>query len=146
MNAGNLKRQKQTWYARATVPAHLRSIVGKSEVLRTLKTRDLVEANKRKHSVLATLHAEWAALAAPSVSPEDARRFVADARQLLAYVKDGSMTADDAYASFDADIDKFLDARAEVVGLDEDGHAAIPAAEANAIRTAFRIPDVGPTM
>lgn len=54
----NLLRQGHTWYARYVVPTKYRKIVGRAQIVRTLKTRDLDEANKRKHGKLAEIVAE----------------------------------------------------------------------------------------
>ncbi|MEQ9487439.1 MAG: tyrosine-type recombinase/integrase [Alphaproteobacteria bacterium] len=48
----NLVQQGHTWYVRYVVPTKWRKIVGKSAIVRTLKTRDLDEANRRKHGKL----------------------------------------------------------------------------------------------
>ena len=56
MVTSNLKRRHQTWYARLTVPPALRArLDGRTEYVRSLKTRDLREANQLKHRVLAEL-------------------------------------------------------------------------------------------
>src|SRR5215469_6433260 len=48
-----LQRRHQTWYAVVEVPKHLRSVVGKPRLIRSLKTQSLQEANQRKHSIVA---------------------------------------------------------------------------------------------
>ena len=43
-----LKRRGQTWFVRVQIPAHLwKAAGGKREFVKTLKTGDLVEANRR---------------------------------------------------------------------------------------------------
>ena len=46
MDTTHLKRRHQTWYARLAVPPSLRAAIGKSEIVRSLHTRDLREANR----------------------------------------------------------------------------------------------------
>src|ERR1044071_3332574 len=55
LDTKNLKRRHQTWYARVAVPPSLQSILGKAEIVRSLGTRDLREANRKKHRVLADI-------------------------------------------------------------------------------------------
>jgi integrase len=50
-----LKLRRQGWYARLSVPAALRGTLGRGEWVQSLGTRDLREANRRKHAVLAEL-------------------------------------------------------------------------------------------
>ena len=58
LNTTHLKKRRQTWYARHTVPPVLQGVLGRSEFVRSLKTRDLREANQRKHAVLAQMQSE----------------------------------------------------------------------------------------
>lgn len=51
----NLLKRGHTWYVRYIVPRKFRDIVGKSEIVRSLKTRDLDEARRLKHAVLAQI-------------------------------------------------------------------------------------------
>lgn len=51
----HLKQRRRGWYARLSVPQQLRSVFGRSEWVQSLGTRDLQEANRRKHAVLADL-------------------------------------------------------------------------------------------
>ncbi len=48
----NIYRQGHTWYVRYVVPTKWRKIVGKDSISRTLKTRDLDQARRRKHAKL----------------------------------------------------------------------------------------------
>lgn len=140
MNATNLKRRKNIWFARALVPKSLQPVVGKSEVLRTLGTGDLREANQRKHAVLDAIYKEWAALTTqPIRGTDEAQRIADEARSLIAEVKAGRMSAEDAEAALDAAVENFTDRRIKEVGTDEDGDANLPADEAAAIRTAYKV-------
>lgn len=54
----HLKRRSQGWYARLSVPVSLRAVLGRDEWVQSLGTRDLREANRRKHAVLAELQSK----------------------------------------------------------------------------------------
>jgi site-specific recombinase XerD len=61
-------RQVNTWWLRKKVPEKLRSLVGKSEVWRSLDTTDLRTANQRIGQISAAIEAEWAYLAGQHVA------------------------------------------------------------------------------
>ena len=46
-------KKRQTYYARLTVPHHLQNKLGKTAFVKSLQTRDIREANIRKHKLLA---------------------------------------------------------------------------------------------
>ncbi|MBL4740642.1 MAG: hypothetical protein JKY12_06585 [Sneathiella sp.] len=54
----HLLQRGHTWYVRYVVPRASRSKLGKESIFRSLKTRDLDVARKRKHAVLAEIMAE----------------------------------------------------------------------------------------
>jgi len=54
----NLLQRGHTWYVRYVVPRAYREKLGKESIFRSLKTRDLDKARKRKHGVLANIVAE----------------------------------------------------------------------------------------
>ncbi|TKT71414.1 hypothetical protein YH63_008310 [Afipia massiliensis] len=60
--------QVNTWWLRKKVPEKLRSLVGKSEVWRSLDTTDLRTANQRIGQISAAIEAEWARLVAPAAA------------------------------------------------------------------------------
>ena len=64
----NLIQRGHTWYVRYIVPTAWRDAVGRREVVRTLGTRDLDEARRKKHKVLASIIAECQQLADPSAA------------------------------------------------------------------------------
>jgi integrase len=58
-----LKQRGRTWYVHVQIPAHLRKAAGgKWEFIKTLKTGDLNEANRRKHPYVAAFKQQIAAL------------------------------------------------------------------------------------
>jgi integrase len=58
-----LKQRRQTWYVRLQIPEKLRAAAGgKFEFVQTLRTRDLQEANRRKHAYIAEFQRQLKAL------------------------------------------------------------------------------------
>jgi integrase len=58
-----LKLRGRTWYIQVSIPARLRKAAGgKSEYVKSLKTRDLNEAERRKHSYVAAFKRRLASL------------------------------------------------------------------------------------
>ena len=55
MNKKHLKRRHNVYWVRVWVPKPVRGILGKSELWKNLFTSDLVEANSKKHRVVAEL-------------------------------------------------------------------------------------------
>lgn len=92
----HLKLRNCSWYARVKVPRSLRAIVGKSEIVRALHTRDLREANRLKHATLAQIHEELALIEAKAAMPaQSARKMLATARALAEAVSGaGAMQAE----------------------------------------------------
>ena len=110
MDTKNLNRQHQTWHVRLKVPRTLRSLVGKAELFRSLKTRDVREANKLKHRVLAEMHAELSRLAVEATLPKSSAEYVlATARALREAVVTGTSTQENAEAALSAALDDHLE-------------------------------------
>jgi hypothetical protein len=59
MDRRYLVRQRQGWYVRVKVPKELKAQVGKSEIVRTLQTRDLAVAQSRRWSVVSEVMREF---------------------------------------------------------------------------------------
>lgn len=57
-----LKRRGRRWYVQVSIPEHLRKAAGKSEYIKSLKTGDLQEANRRKHPIIAAFKQQITAL------------------------------------------------------------------------------------
>ncbi|WP_353859445.1 DUF6538 domain-containing protein [Azospirillum formosense] len=55
-------QRRQTWYVRVTVPPRLREAVGNTHVVRSLKTRDLAEAQRLRLVAVAQIKAELDAI------------------------------------------------------------------------------------
>ncbi len=62
MDTRYLVQRRQTWYVRVTVPPRLRKAVGNTHIVRTLKTRDLAEAQRLRHVAVAQIKAELDAI------------------------------------------------------------------------------------
>jgi hypothetical protein len=103
-----LKLRHGTWCARLT-RRPLRKALGRTEMLRTLNTGDLREANRAKHRVLAELQ-------------EKASRL--DERA--------------AEAGLDASVERWLEGMARKFGTGPDGHPLLPATKERAARLAYR--------
>ena len=54
------RKGSHTYEVRTRVPAMYRAVVSAGHVNRSLGTRDLLEAKRRVHGVMAQIHAEWA--------------------------------------------------------------------------------------
>lgn len=76
MTTSHLKRKRQGWYARLVVPPQLRAAVGKRELLRTLNTRDIAEANRRKHAILAEMQRELSSAAVQMELSKDSPAYI----------------------------------------------------------------------
>jgi integrase len=117
--ASNLKRQKLTYFARYSVPRSLRAVIGRSEILRTLKTQDKREADKRKHRVLAELQEMVSRLAVEATLPKDTAEYVlATARTLREAVVTGESTEENAQAALNHALDHHLETLARKNGID----------------------------
>lgn len=140
MNTDGLKLHKRTWYARLRVPVTLRPLVGKSEYIRTLKTRDIGEANRRKFAVLAELQAELHRDARQASRGGEAAGLVDLAGQLRAAELSGELSPEQAEAAQDASTERFLDAAAAAHGRDSaTGEPNLPPTELRAIRAAYGV-------
>jgi hypothetical protein len=135
-----LKKRRQTWFARVTVPLHLRPTMGRPEIVRTLGTRDLNQAKRKLHGVLAAIQREIAAAEAnrdlPNTSPEYILAAAAEARQ---QVTAGITTPEAAEAGLDAAVDLHLDRLRRKHGEDEHGDPRVDDGHARVIRLAHRV-------
>jgi integrase len=143
MDTSNLKRQGLTWYARFDIPRPLRKTLGKSEILRTLKTRDLREANKRKHVVLATIQREVALAGRnrPVPSMADAGYLAWFAQETAKHSLAGTLGTTPADEQFDIEADRVRDHLATIHGVDAEGYPNVPEEFTQAIRRAPRFLD-----
>ncbi len=120
MDRKNLKLRSYSWYARLKVPRSLRAIVGKSEIVKALHTRDLREANRLKHAALAEMHNQLLRAEAQTLMPLDAAKtLLATAREMADAVTVGSATqreADTALQIHLREQSSELEARAQSVG------------------------------
>jgi len=79
LDTNNLKLRHRTWFARVRVPRSLHKVIGRTELLRSLKTRDLSEARRRRHRVVAALQEELSRLEAHATMPKGSVEFVVEA-------------------------------------------------------------------
>lgn len=135
-----LKRRRQTWFARVTIPQHLRATMGREEIVRTLSTRDLSVAKRKLHAVLAEIQRDIAAAEANVVlSPESAEYVLQAAREARAAVDKGLMTEGAAEVALDMTVEKQLDLLREKYGVDDEGDPLIDEGQTRAIKLARRV-------
>lgn len=145
MTTSHLKRKRQGWYARLVVPPHLRSIVGKRELLRTLNTRDLAEANKRKHAVLADLQRMLSSAAVQPQLAKDSAAYILDiAKGQRGALRAGELSDMEAEAGLDAAVQSHLDVLRRKYGTDpETGDPLAPEDHAEAVQLSYRVLEHG---
>jgi integrase len=143
MDTTNLKRRHQTWFARVSVPRSLRATLGKSEVLRSLKTADVHEANRRKHAVIATINTELSHLAVTASLPRESAEFVKEvARAEREAILAGRKTEDEAERALDVAVEDFFEKRRrqQPAKVDpETGYGPITDDESRALQLAHRM-------
>jgi integrase len=110
MDTSNLKLKRHVWFARVRVPKRLQPIIGQAEFLQTLNTRDIREANRRKHRVLAELHQKLTQAELGNTVPKDSAEFllVAAKAEREAMLERGK-TAEQADAALDAAMEDHLE-------------------------------------
>jgi integrase len=111
MDTSHLKLKRHVWFARLIVPPHLRPAVGRTELLRTLKTRDIGEANRRKHMVLAEMQREITQAELTNVLPDKASvgYIIEVAKGQVRAMKEGTLDEHAAAAGLDAAMDEQLE-------------------------------------
>jgi integrase len=137
----NLKKRGQTWYARLAVPPTQREALGKSEIVRSLKTRDIREANKRKHRAIAEMHSWIARQVGEKVLSPNSIEYVTEvARELRDAVTDESITERQAEVALDAAVEEHLAIHAKKHGIDPDsGDPLLSEIHEQAIRLAHEV-------
>jgi integrase len=141
MDTRNLILRHRTWFVRVAVPKALRPIVGAREIVRSLKTRDLREAARKKHAVLAQIadaltHAERGKALEPA-SPEYLLQVAKDTRAAL---RAGEMSEQDAAANIDHATEAHLRAAARKYGQDaRTGDPLLSSTQERAVLQANRI-------
>ncbi|HEY3786143.1 MAG TPA: DUF6538 domain-containing protein, partial [Steroidobacteraceae bacterium] len=82
MVKAHLKLRGSTWFVRVKVSRSQRAIIGREEILRSLRTGSLVEANRVKHRVIAAIQESISkATVAATLSPDSADYITEVARQ-----------------------------------------------------------------
>jgi integrase len=141
MDRKNLKLRNLSWYVRLKVPQPLRDTVGKSELLRALHTRDLREANRRKHAVLAEMQDELSRAAAQATLPRDSAEYLlATAKELRAAVKKGETNEHDAEIALDVALEDHLERHSRKRGRNpKTGDPLLPEAHERTLSLAHRV-------
>jgi integrase len=111
MDTQHLKQRGHTWYARLAIPTRLQRVFGKSEIVRSLKTRDLREANRRKHAVLAELQRELTQAELADVLPDkDSVGYIVEiAKGQRRALREGLIDERQAEAGLDAAMDEQIE-------------------------------------
>lgn len=139
MNSAHLSKRRQGWYVRVVVPPHLRSVVGKRELIKTLQTRDLTEANRRKYQVIADLKDVITKAEASRDLPRESTEYVLQAaRDARASVLTGA-DPEDAALELDMTIENHLELLRKRNGEDSEGNPLVTEAHASAIQLAHRV-------
>ncbi|HLZ99569.1 MAG TPA: DUF6538 domain-containing protein, partial [Steroidobacteraceae bacterium] len=121
MNTTNLKLRGRTWYARLAIPLSIQEKLGKTELLKSLGTPDLAEANRLKHSVLGEMHKVIGrASTVPSRGPLDV--ILDAAQELRDSIASGARSHEDAQVVFDSIIESYLDRAERTHGVNAEGH------------------------
>jgi hypothetical protein len=120
------------WYVQLSVPRDIQETVGAKVLTRSLQTRDLAEANRRKHAVLAEWQALFAQAAAQDVPPpkrpveETPERLLQIAIEEREAIEAGERDPEEAEAGLDAAMDRYLDQQAARLGRDSEGYPPLP--------------------
>jgi integrase len=132
----NLKLRGYTYYARLAVPPAQQAIVGKTEILRSLKTGDVREASRIKHEVLAAMQREISRIVA-GAQPQQAGGDVLAAAAMLRETH--THEDDDAALAFDATVERHLERAAKTHGVDRQGRPLLPDDHLRSIRLAHDV-------
>lgn len=84
-----LRKRGHSWYAALAVPKELRETFGTDRFVKALDTRDVTEANRRKHAVIAEWQRQLTEAASdnkpdPSASPEALLQYAHELRDMVA--------------------------------------------------------------
>jgi integrase len=139
MKTENLIKRRLGWYARVVVPPQLRSVVGKRELIKTLQTRDVVEANRRKHQVIADLKDVITKAEMSRDLPRESTEYVLQAAcEAHAAVVAGADQSD-VELGLDATIENHLELLRKQHGEDSEGDPLVSTSHANAVRLAHKV-------
>ena len=141
MDKRHLILRHQTWSVRVVVPRKLRSIIGRKLIYRSLKTPDLAEARRRRHRVIAEVHAEINRMVlAATMSPDSVDYVVDAARVQREAFEAGQMTEQQAEAGLDSLVQRFLERQAQKRGIEpETGHPLLAEADEQALKLAHKV-------
>jgi integrase len=130
----NLKLRGQTYYARLAVSPALQAVVGKTEILRSLKTGDVREASRLKFEALAAMQREIN-LAVEGKRPSQPGSDVLAAAEVLRQETDRHNAA----LAFDAAVERDLEAAGKVHGVDRHGSPLVPDEHLRSVRLAHDV-------
>lgn len=136
-----LKQRKLGWYVQVAVPRQLQATLGKT-LTRSLRTRDEVEAQRRKHAVVAefqSLIRQAAAIAPPPPAELTPEGLIKAALQERSAVAVGEQHAELAEAAVDSAVDDYLEQQAAIHGRDAEGNPQLTAQAEAVIKRAYGV-------
>ena len=129
MDTKHLKKRGQSWYVQMAVPVKLQATLNRKTIIQALNTRDLVEATKRKHQVIADIMTLFARHEGTVIGWESPNIILSDARAAYRDVTSGELSKEDAHRRWSIGVHEY-----------EDHHDLSPA-QLTAIDDSFRILD-----
>jgi integrase len=141
LDTQHLILRHRTWNVRVAVPRRMQAVIGRKVVFRSLKTRDLAEARRLRHRVIAAIHEELSQLTLAATLPTDSAEFIVEtARAQRAAVEDGTMDEEKAEAGLDEFVQDYLESSRRKYGFDpETGDPHLPIAEERALQLAHKV-------
>ena len=116
---------------------------GKKVLVKSLGTRDEVEALRLRHAVIAAMQMQMVEALARAggrspreLTPEALLEYARVVRQAI---DDGVQSTRDAHPAFEALLDDVLDHKARSVGVDRDGHPRLPESDVKTIERAHGV-------
>lgn len=132
-----LKQRRLGWYVQYPVPKPLWERVGAKTIERTLSTRDPIEAQQKRHAVIAAIQAEL--LGAEAKKPRsEAQELLELALETRLAVTSGAPEAEGAELAFDESMDAYLERQGDKLGRDRDGHPRLSAEDERLVRRAYK--------
>jgi integrase len=134
----HLKKRGETYFARLHVPLEAQQAVGKTELVRSLKTRDVVEARRRLIKALAVMQSEIDSAQASPIKGS-AEVLLQQAQELRQQMEAGAITAREAEIAMDVALDLLLSKEARLRGVDDQGHPLLTPSEVATVNRAGNV-------
>jgi integrase len=108
MEAKHLKKRHQTWYLNLRVPSDLVDRVGRTDIVASLKTRDIKVANRKKHELIAGYEKYFESLRNSQDIESPLAQMKEIAKSYRQKVLAGLANEDDAYSDWCHKVDSYL--------------------------------------